>query len=191
MAIILPEHSLQEIPDLILKALALGSQKKKHPFKTVVLSTLSGVFPNSRWVVCRRVTPNHHIHIYTDVRSNKVKELHKQPQCQLLFYNPRHGLQVQLQCNASIHYNDELTQKYWPGVMGSSYQSYTTIQPPGSIVDSIEEGQELQYPIDDRNFAIIELIPHQMEVLQICHEGHIRARFNLQESEWKGTYLVP
>lgn len=191
MALINTEHELHEIPQIVFQALTVGCTKKKHPYKNVVLTTICHATPKTRWVVCRRVTPDHHIHIYTDVRSNKVKELHKQPQCQLLFYNPRHGLQVQLQCNASIHYNDELTQKYWPGVMGSSYQSYTTIQPPGSKVDSIEEGQKLQEPIDDRNFAIIELIPHQMEVLQINRDGHIRAKYVRLNHKWEGSYLVP
>ena len=75
MAIIYLHHKLEQIPDLIFNELRKGALKKKHPFKNVVLTTVSNVIPKARWVVFRKLTSEGKIYIYTDGRSDKVKEL--------------------------------------------------------------------------------------------------------------------
>ena len=56
MPIILPNNKLEEIPSIIFSELRKGASKKKHPFKNVVLTTLSKKNPISRWVVFRKLT---------------------------------------------------------------------------------------------------------------------------------------
>lgn len=191
MAIILPEHSLQEIPDLILKALALCSQKKKHPFKNVVLTTICHEPPKTRWVVCRKVTEDHNIYVFTNVSSNKVTELKEKPHCSLLFYHPKQGLQIQLSGTVTVHHQDKLTRKYWPGVQGNSVKIYTTSLAPGIPVDSINEGHQFKSVPTSEYFAALKVTPVQLVVLQLNREGHIRARYMRLNHKWEGSYLVP
>ena len=191
MAIIYLHHKLEQIPDLIFNELRKGALKKKHPFKKVVLTTVSNVIPKARWVVFRKLTSEGKIHIYTDGRSDKVKELKNNSNCSLLFYNNRQGLQIQFNCKAILHQKNELSNKYWNGVLGTSSENYTTLFPPGSTINNIEDGHEIINDIEDNHFALIEIDPLRMEVLQLSRVGHIRASFEKVLNEWKGTFLVP
>ena len=190
MAIIYLHHKLEQIPDLIFNELRKGALKKKHPFKNVVLTTISNVIPKARWVVIRKLTSEGNIYIYTDGRSDKVKELKNNSNCSLLFYNNRQGLQIQFNCTAILHQKNELSKKYWNGILGKSSENYTTLFPPGSPVNNIEDGHKIVKNINNNHFSIIEINPIKMVVLQLSREGHIRASFEKVESEWKGTFLV-
>ena len=69
MPIILPNNKLEEIPSIVFSELRKGASRKKHPFKNVVLTTLSKEIPTSRWVVFRKLTLEQNLLIYTDSRT--------------------------------------------------------------------------------------------------------------------------
>jgi pyridoxamine 5'-phosphate oxidase len=94
MPLVLPHHTLEEIPQLLYTELKKGMVQKKHPFRNVVFSTSAQESPMSRWVVCRHITYEQGFYIYTDGRSQKILELNQNPNCNLLFYHDRHGLQI-------------------------------------------------------------------------------------------------
>ena len=77
MPIILPNNKLDEIPGIIFSELGKGASKKKHPFKNVVLTTINEELPMSRWVVFRKLTSEQNLFIYTDSRTEKIKDLRK------------------------------------------------------------------------------------------------------------------
>ena len=72
MPIILPDYKLEEIPSIVFSELRKGVSRKKHPFKNVVLSTVSGKLPISRWVVFRKLTLDENLLIYTDSRLSLI-----------------------------------------------------------------------------------------------------------------------
>lgn len=192
MPVVLPHHTLEEIPKLLYAELKKGTVQKKHPFKNVVLSTLTKETSMSRWVVCRHVTAEQGFYIYTDNRSQKILELKQNPNCNLLFYHDRQGLQIRFNCKGKIHRQNELTDKYWPGVKGYSAENYTISLAPGTPIASIEDGQEFLKNITDEYFTVLELNPYTFEVLQLSREGHIRANFEkTTDDQWKGSFLVP
>lgn len=191
MSILKPDHSLTEIRQRVIAELLKGSAQKKHPFQNVVLSTIENSRPASRWVVFRKLTDHESFLVFTDSRSDKVVQLEKNPNCALLFFHNRQGLQVRINGKAVIHHQDDLTKKYWPGIQGSSAKNYTTKLPPGTEIASKEEGYNWENDSDGRHFAILEIIPHEMEVLQLYRDGHIRAGFTKKNGDWKGTFLVP
>ena len=191
MAILLPNHTLEEIPDLLFTELRKGSAQKKHPFRNVVLSTLNQESARSRWVVFRKLTQENHFLIYTDARSEKVAELKENQNCSLLFYHNRQGLQIRLNGRAQIHHDNEWTRKYWPGVQGSAIKSYTSLSAPGSPIHTIEEGYHWTETPSDQYFNIIEFSPNEIDVLQLDRDGHIRAVFQNVEDTWKGTFVAP
>ena len=191
MPIILADYKLEEIPSIVFSELRKGVSRKKHPFKNVVLSTVSGKLPISRWVVFRKLTLDENLLIYTDSRSEKIKNLRKNPNSSLLFYNNKQGLQIYFSTISTIHQNNELTKKYWPGIAGSSSENYTTKYPPGSQINNIDEGQKIDKDLNDKHFSIIELRPINMSVLQLSRDGHIRASFSKANNGWEGSFIVP
>ena len=137
MSSILPNNNLDEIPRIIFSELGKGASKKKHPFKNVVLTTVNEKIPMSRWVVFRKLTPEQNLLIYTDSRTEKIKDLRKNSNCGLLFYNNKQGLQIYFNTVSTIHQKNELTKKYWQGIVGKSSENYTTVNPPGSPINSL------------------------------------------------------
>jgi len=191
MSTILPNNKLDEIPSIIFSELAKGASKKKHPFKNVVLTTVNEKIPISRWVVFRKLTPEQNLLIYTDSRTEKIKDLRKNSNCGLLFYNNKQGLQIYFSTLSTIHQNNELTKKYWQGIVGTSPENYTTIYPPSTPINNIGEGHKTDKDLNDNHFSIIELCPFNMSVLQLSRNGHIRANFSKINNKWEGSFIVP
>ena len=191
MPIIFSKNTLEEIPSIIFSELKKGATKKKHPFKNVVLTTINEKIPMSRWVVFRKLTSEQNLLIYTDLRSEKIKNLKKNSNCGLLFYNNKQGLQIYFNTKSTIHQNNKLTKKYWHGIVGSSSENYTTIYPPSSPINNINDGHKTNKDLNDKYFSIIELCPINMSILQLSRDGHIRATFNKINNEWEGSFIVP
>ena len=191
MSIILPDNTLEEIPSIVFSELRKAASRKKHPFKNVVLTTVNEQTPISRWVVFRKLTLEQNILVYTDSRSEKIKNLRKNHNCGLLFYNNKQGLQIYFNTIPTIHQKNELTKKYWQGIVGTSSENYTTMHPPGSIINSIDEGHRIDKSLNDKHFSIIELDPVKMSILQLSRGGHIRANFCKINHAWKGSFTVP
>ena len=191
MPIILPNHKLEEIPSIVFSELRNGISRKKHPFKNVVLTTVNEKTPMSRWVVFRKLTLENNLFIYTDSRSEKIKNLRKNSNCGILFYNNKQGLQIYFSTVSTIHQNTELTKKYWQGIVGKSSENYTTVNPPGSPINSIDKGHITDKDLKDKLFSIIEFIPVNMKILQLSRDGHIRVNFVKINNEWEGSFIVP
>tara|TARA_B100000989_G_scaffold183686_1_gene138260 strand:+ start:435 stop:1010 length:576 start_codon:yes stop_codon:yes gene_type:complete len=191
MPIILPENTLEEIPSIIFSELRKAACRKKHPFKNVVLTTVKEQTPHSRWVVFRKLTLEKNLLVYTDARSEKIKNLRKNPNCGLLFYNNRQGLQIYFSAVSTIHQKNELTKKYWQGIVGKSSENYTSVNPPGSLINNIAKGHKTDKDLNDKHFSIIELKPVNMMILQLSRDGHIRVNFAKINNDWKGSFIVP
>ena len=191
MPIILPNNTLREIPSIIFSELRKAASKKKHPFKNVVLTTVKEQNPLSRLVIFRKLTMEQNLLVYTDSRSEKIKNLRKNPNCGLLFYNNRQGLQIYFNAVSTIHQKNELTKKYWQGIVGKSSENYTTVNPPGSPINSIDKGHITDKDLNDKHFSIIEFIPVNMKILQLSRDGHIRVNFVKINNEWEGSFIVP
>ena len=191
MPIILHNNTIREIPSIIFSELRKAASKKKHPFKNVVLTTVKEQNPLSRWVIFRKLTMEQNLLVYTDSRSEKIKNLRKNPNCGLLFYNNRQGLQIYFNAVSTIHQKNELTKKYWQGIVGKSSENYTTVNPPGSPINSIDKGHITDKDLNDKHFSIIEFIPVNMKILQLSRDGHIRVNFVKINNEWEGSFIVP
>ena len=191
MPIIFPNNTLREIPSIIFSELRKAASKKKHPFKNVVLTTVKEQNPLSRWVIFRKLTIEQNLLVYTDSRSEKIKNLRKNPNCGLLFYNNRQGLQIYFNAVSTIHQKNELTKKYWQGIVGKSSENYTTVNPPGSPINSIDKGHITDKDLNDKHFSIIEFIPVNMKILQLSRDGHIRVNLVKINNEWEGSFIVP
>ena len=84
-----------------------------------------------------------------------------------------------------------MTKKYWQGIVGTSSENYTTIYPPSSPINNIDEGHKTEKDLNDKHFSIIELCPINMSVLQLSRDGHIRTNFSKVNNGWEGSFIVP
>ncbi|MFT4755613.1 MAG: pyridoxamine 5'-phosphate oxidase [Vicingaceae bacterium] len=186
-----PENNLGQIWKVLTDEFEKACTVKRHSFRYVVLSTSNEGNVNSRWVVLRKFTENASFLIYTDARSEKVKEVQSNTSANILFYNDRKKLQVRVSGKVTIHQQNELTKKYWPGVKGASDKAYTTELAPGKLIENKEEGYRWSSSMDDAHFVILEVIPSEIEALQLNGEHHVRCQFVKKDTDWESSFMVP
>lgn len=185
------DFSLEKIWEVVQLEFQKATTSKRHSFKYVVLSSANNEAVNSRWVVFRTYTENGSFLVYTDARSEKINDFKTNSLVSLLFFNDRKGLQVRVNGTVMMHHKNELTKKYWPGVKGFNDQSYTSELAPGTPVKNQEDAYNWSTTMDDENFMILEILPSQIDVLQLNGSQHIRSVFTTNGQNWESTFLVP
>lgn len=163
---------------------------KKHPFRYFSLASAQPKASlRQRMVALRKIDSDNHLWIYTDYRSEKIAHFEARPEASLLFFHPRQWLQIQVEAEVCIHYQDAESQQIWKGISEHARKDYSTQKPPGTVMS---EGESPQYLSEGENyFCRVEFIPKNLEILQIRREGHRRARFIYSESSWQGSWLIP
>ncbi len=162
---------------------------KKHPFRYFVLASVYEKQVYQRTLALRSIDTKQYIWAYTDFRTPKIKQLQENPQVSLLFFHPKKWLQIRIEAFTKIHYQDEATATLWKNISTHAQKDYTTLLPPGTAINNLEE---VTHSEESKSyFCRLAFIPQNIEILQIRREGHLRAKFELQNTEWKGTWLVP
>ena len=180
-------ESPTEIWQSIKHELHRGASDPKHPFRYVNLGTMGKGFPQVRTVVLREVNQGLNFLVFTDFRSEKVKEVQNSPQVTLHFYHPKKMLQVRVEALAEIHFQDELADRYWRGIPEAHRSEYTGMLPPGNKISNPDLGWETN---DKSFFTLLKISPQRIEALQLSKEGHLRIQFE-KEKDWQGQWLVP
>lgn len=164
-----------------------GALDPKHPFRYVNLGTLGNGFPQVRTVVLRELTSEVEFLIFTDFRSEKVKEIQNSPKVNLHFYHPKKMLQIRVEARAEIYFEDEFSERYWKRIPEARRSEYMGIFPPGMQISS----SELGYALGEKSyFTVLKISPQRIEALQLCREGHLRIHFEMQ-NDWEGQWIVP
>lgn len=181
------KESPPEIWQSIKHELHRGALDPKHPFRYVNLGTIRQKYPQVRTVVLREVTQELDFLVFTDYRSEKVSEIQSASMVALHFYHPKKMLQIRVEAKAEIHFQDELSERYWKGIPEARRSEYTGMLPPGNEISN----PELSWEISDKSFfTVLKIIPQQVEALQLRREGHLRIVFE-KGKDWKGQWLVP
>ncbi len=166
-----------------------GVHKKGHPFRYLTMGTVAvSGDAELRTVVLRQVTDDFKLRIYTDSRSDKVRQLLHNPKATLLFYHSKKLLQLTLKGTITIITDPEELKRYYSGVQPSSRKDYTTVKAPGT---EISNPDEVSYLDATNYFTILEFNPEQLEYLQLKRPNHIRIRFDNQDEQWSGQFLNP
>jgi len=171
------------------KALNVAASEKEHPFKCCTLATIGkNVSVRQRTVVLRGITENKGLLFYTDLRSNKIKQIQHNPKANSLFYDPKTQLQLVFKGTILIHTNDEAWEEHKDSIDGKAVNNYNTLLPPGKPIKNPLRVER----IDKLHFGLLEFMPTRMEYLKLKQDSnHLRARFRLDEGIWKQTFLVP
>jgi pyridoxine/pyridoxamine 5'-phosphate oxidase len=191
MPLISKTNSLKENLRLVFEALKRATEDKDHPFRYLTLGTTSSAGIGLRKVVLRKVDERNHCWIFTDKRSGKIADLKSNGICTLLFYDQMQKLQCRLNCRGLLHINTEKTLTVWAHLSETSRKSYTSKTSPGTRIADPSDAYIWPDTSNAKNFCMIELIPLEIEVLQLNKTKHLRAKYVWNGQDWEMSWIAP
>ena len=155
---------------------------------------------DGRIVVLRKSDQsNNLVQFHSDIRSDKIEILKKNPNASMLFYDKDEKIQVRLKVNCVINHKNEITKTSWDKTQHISRKCYLVDKGPGTESDVPTSGLKPELDNFDytkeqseegyKNFTVIQCKIKSIEWLYLAAKGHRRARFDLENS--KDSWLVP
>ena len=155
---------------------------------------------DGRIVVLRKSDQlNNIVQFHSDIRSDKIEKLKKNPKAAMLFYDKDEKIQVRLKIECVVNHNNEITKESWLKTQHISRKCYLVDNGPGSESASPTSGlkpelDNFEFTMEQseegyKNFTVIQCKIKLIEWLYLAAKGHRRARFDLENK--KDTWLVP
>jgi len=172
---------------------------RRSPFHTPCLATvgLDGR-PRLRTVVLRGLDrPSAELRFHTDRRSEKAREMTREPRVALHAYDPAAKLQVRIEGTATLYMDGPVADAAWAASRPVSRVCYGVFPASG---EPIGEGGAYELPkpdgaADERGrsaFAVVAVTAQSVETLYLAFQGHRRALFRLEAGRLAGAdWLVP
>ncbi|PQJ81749.1 pyridoxamine 5'-phosphate oxidase family protein [Polaribacter glomeratus] len=178
----------QQYLEETIRELVNGHSKKRHPFRYFVLATSENGKPRQRTVVLRKTLLDSSLVIYTDKRTQKIKDIQNNAEFSALFYDSKKLLQLRIEGKAELITDKEQIATYWHTVQASSRKDYTTNLAPGTPIINPDE---VNYKPEENYFCPVKLIPNTIEYLRLQRPNHTRILFSKINTDWSGEFLVP
>tara|TARA_B100000989_G_scaffold189162_1_gene142429 strand:- start:1177 stop:1776 length:600 start_codon:yes stop_codon:yes gene_type:complete len=155
---------------------------------------------DGRIVVLRKSDQqNNTIQFHSDIRSDKIEKLKRNPKAAMLFYDKEEKIQVRLKIECVVNYNNSITKESWSKTQHISRKCYLVDNGPGSKSKTPTSGlkpelDNFKFTVEQseegyKNFTVIQCKVKSIEWLYLAAKGHRRARFDLENNE--NTWLVP
>ena len=155
---------------------------------------------DGRIVVLRKSDQqNRLVQFHSDIRSDKIEKLKKNPNAAMLFYDKEEKIQVRLKVECTVNHNNDVTKESWSKTQHISRKCYLVDNGPGTESDLPTSGLKPELDNFDytkeqseegyKNFTVIQCKIKSIEWLYLAAKGHRRAKFNLENK--KDTWLVP
>ena len=155
---------------------------------------------DGRIVVLRKSDQqNSLVQFHSDIRSDKIQKLKKNPNAAMLFYDKEEKIQVRLKVECTVNHNNNVTKESWSKTQHISRKCYLVDNGPGTESDIPTSGlkpelDNFEFTMEQseegyKNFTVILCKVKSIEWLYLAAKGHRRARFNLETN--KNTWLVP
>jgi len=155
---------------------------------------------DGRIVVLRKSDQqNNLVQFHSDIRSDKIQKLKKNPNAAMLFYDKEEKIQVRLKVECTVNHNNNVTKESWSKTQHISRKCYLVDNGPGTESDIPTSGlkpelDNFEFTMEQseegyKNFTVILCKVKSIEWLYLAAKGHRRARFNLETN--KDTWLVP
>ena len=155
---------------------------------------------DGRIVVLRKSDQlNNTVQFHSDIRSDKIEKLKKNPKAAMLFYDKDEKIQVRLKIKCAVNHNNEITKESWSKTRHISRKCYLVDNGPGTESESPTSGlkpelDNFEFTMEQsekgyKNFTVIQCKIKSIEWLYLAAKGHRRARFDLETK--KDTWLVP
>ena len=194
--------SLPELLDHAWGMLVRGGADKKHPYQlSPSLATYGPRGIQQRIVVLRDVMrPARLLRSYSDVRTQKVADLQQQPTAHWLFYDHGSKEQLRVQCQVLVHHQDALARALWNDIPPKGRGDYVGPVAPGTHTSQYTDNLPTEFsdePTEENtsqgfdNFAVLDGEVMALDFLKLRRDGHLRAQFQWQESEWVSRWTAP
>ena len=155
---------------------------------------------DGRIVVLRKSDQkNSLVQFHSDIRSDKIEKLKKNPNAALLFYDKEEKIQVRLKVECTVNHNNNVTKESWSKTQHISRKCYLVDNGPGTESDIPTSGlkpelDNFEFTMEQseegyKNFTVIQCKIKTIEWLYLAAKGHRRARFELDNN--KEYWLVP
>ena len=155
---------------------------------------------DGRIVVLRKSDQsNNLVQFHSDIRSDKIEILKKNPNASMLFYDKDEKIQVRLKVNCIINHKNEITKTSWDKTQHISRKCYLVDKGPGTVSDVPTSGLKPELDNFDytkeqseegyKNFTVVQCKIKSIEWLYLAAKGHRRAKFDLETN--KDAWLVP
>ena len=155
---------------------------------------------DGRIVVLRKSDQhNNTVQFHSDIRSDKIEKLKKNPKAAMLFYDKEEKIQVRLKIECVVNHNNDITKESWSKTQHISRKCYLVDNGPGSESEIPTSGLKPELDNFDytkeqseegyKNFTVIQCKIKFIEWLYLAAKGHRRARFDLENNI--DTWLVP
>ena len=106
--------NLEQTLDTANRILSNAVNNSNTLFHTLVVSCFNGAEISSRVMVLREFCLQKKImRFHTDYRSAKIRELKDQTSANVIGYDPALKVQIKLQGEIKVHYDDSVTQDAW------------------------------------------------------------------------------
>ena len=155
---------------------------------------------DGRIVVLRKSDQqNSLVQFHSDIRSDKIEKLKKNPNAAMLFYDKEEKIQVRLKVQCIVNHNNNVTKESWSKTQHISRKCYLVDNGPGTESDIPTSGlkpelDNFEFTMEQseegyKNFTVIQCKIKSMEWLYLAAKGHRRARFEIDSN--KEYWLVP
>lgn len=182
---------LLDIETWCIQQLIRGAADPKSAFHWPVLCT-AGPVPHGRVVVFRKFLPEERqIILYTDARTQKVKDLEHQPVAECVFYDPRKSVQIRASGIVTVLTSGNDRDQHFQALRPDRRGDYSTQLAPGQPVDLIEQASVTDPDLAEQNFCLIRIQVTSIDWLKLDRSGHARARFYWRSDEVTRQWSVP
>lgn len=175
---------------------------RNDAMRTPVMATTDGNRPHQRTIVLREVAvPAEQLFFFSDIRAPKIQHLKSQPEINLLFWDPRKKVQIEMAGTGFVFSHNTKAAAFWGKLNIAGRSSYASEATPGTPI-SIDRGylpdfwsadmalEQTNFAYD--RFAIIQMQVQHLDVLHLHSKGHQRAQFNkLEDGSWASSWVVP
>ncbi|KVN28430.1 pyridoxamine 5'-phosphate oxidase [Burkholderia pyrrocinia] len=192
----------ESLPDTYARlwsCLESGVSEHRSPFTMLQLATLGlDGAPKVRTVVLRQVRRiERRLSFHTDVRSEKVAELRRDPRIALVGNDLDALIQIRIEGIASICDDEAERRAIWQSSRPHTLLLYRAPLPPGTPINSPEAAHvaanQSTAPEDDgyANFCLIHVTVTRIDWLELARAGHRRAAFDLHDDGYEARWIAP
>ena len=175
------------------KILIRAVDDAKSLFHTPIVSSIKNNQITSRVMVLREFDlKDRKMRFHTDYRASKIHHYEEDSSATVIGYDPEIKIQIKLQGNMSIHYDDETTKLAWDNSTSRSKKCYSVKGGSSKEISNPEEYDIKDFEVEEgyKNFAVLVFHFNSLEFLYLKSSGHRRA-IHKWNDEYDSKWLVP
>ena len=195
MKLDLPENynKIEDTLNASEKILTSAVSNSRTLFHTLVVSSWNGKKILSRVMVLREFNlDGRKMRFHTDYRAPKIKNFSNNSITTVLGYDPELKIQIKLQGNIKVHYDDEITKLAWNESTSRSKKCYSVKGGSSKVINDPVDYDIKEFEVEEgyKNFAVLLFSFNSLEFLYLKSSGHRRA-IHVWDKKIKSNWLIP